>query len=388
MRSGSLLVMFGIALGSFAQTGQLVREGGYWVQTVTGVVSQKRVGLLRVHTRGAVSVQGGREQIVAYTLRKRVRAHSESEARARLAELDLKTGVAGNTAVLTLHYPVRPAAGAELQLKVPADIAVAAVETHSGDVFVYDLGGDVEVKTGAGVIQMDRIGGNIQARTAGGDIRLGTIGGGARCVSGGGSIEAQRTGAESWFDTAGGEIQVWDGGGPVHASTAGGNIHVGRARASVVARTAGGRIEVREAHGLVLAANSGGSIQVGAARGVRLEATGGSIRMRGSSGALRASSDVGSILAELIPGMPLQDSMLSTGAGDITVYIPSNIALTIQAINESGRPGRIISEFPEISVAGERSRQGTLAEGAINGGGPMLKLTSTGGTIYLRRGRQ
>jgi hypothetical protein len=140
----------------------------------------------------------------------------------------------------------------------------------------------------------------------------------------------------------------------------------------------------------VVAGNSGGSIQIGAARGVRLEATGGSIRLRGSSGALRAVSDVGSIQAELHGGLRLQDSVLSTGAGDITVYIPSNIAVTIQALNESSRLGRIVSEFPEIPVRRvvEESNPGTLAEGALNGGGPVLKLTSTGGTIYLRRTRQ
>jgi hypothetical protein len=127
---------------------------------------------------------------------------------------------------------------------------------------------------------------------------------------------------------------------------------------------------------------------VGPAQGVRLEATGGSIRLRGSSGALRAVSDVGSILAELIPGVRLQDSALSTGAGDITVFIPSNISLTIKALNESSRAGRIVSEFPEILVKAGHQDNRTQAEGSLNGGGPVLQLTSTGGTIYLRRVRQ
>jgi len=155
----------------------------------------------------------------------------------------------------------------------------------------------------------------------------------------------------------------------------------------VIARSAGGRIEVEEAAGVVMAANAGGSIQVGHAQSVRLEATGGSIRLRGSSGALRAVSDVGSILAELMPGVRLQDSALSTGTGDITVFIPSNIPLTVKALNETGQLGRIISEFPEILIQTlQQSRM--LAEGTLNGGGPVLQLTSTGGTIYLRRIRQ
>ena len=89
-------------------------------------------------------------------------------------------------------------------------------------------------------------------------------------------------------------------------------------------------------------------------------------------------------------GVPLQDSILSTGAGDITVYIPSNLALTMKALNENGPAGRIISEFSEIMVR-QRGRGGPagtcLAEGALNGGGPVLRLTSTGGTIYVKRQR-
>jgi hypothetical protein len=88
-------------------------------------------------------------------------------------------------------------------------------------------------------------------------------------------------------------------------------------------------------------------------------------------------------------GVPLQDSALSTGAGDITVYIPSNLPLTIKALNENGPAGKIISEFSEIMVrqAAEAARQGVMAEGVLNGGGPVLRLTSTGGTIYVKRQR-
>jgi hypothetical protein len=85
----------------------------------------------------------------------------------------------------------------------------------------------------------------------------------------------------------------------------------------------------------------------------------------------------------------MQDSILSTGAGDITVFIPSNFALTVKALNESGRIDRIISDFAEIPVRSSvaPNRSGTIAEGALNGGGPVLTLTSSGGTIYLRRQR-
>jgi DUF4097 and DUF4098 domain-containing protein YvlB len=385
MRLCSLLCSLAIAGGLYAQPGTLRREGGYWVEVLQG--STAPGSSLKVHTRGPVTIRGtAAASKVTYVLRKKVRARSEAEARQLLSHLQVKTA----PGVLHLSYPARTIASAELEVTTPSRVGSVLVETHSGDVGVSDIQGSVDARSGAGAIQMDRIASSVVARTAGGEIRLGRIAGGVRCYSGGGTITVESTGGESWFDTAGGEIRIGRSAGPVHASTAGGNIQVGRADASVAARTAGGRIEVTEAHGIVIAGNSGGSIQVGSARGVRLEATGGSIRLRGSSGALRAVSDVGNILAELISGGSLRDSILSTGAGDITVYLPSDIAVTIQALNESGRAGRIVSEFAEIPVraAREQSNAMVVAEGALNGGGPTLKLTSTDGTIYLRRVRQ
>jgi DUF4097 and DUF4098 domain-containing protein YvlB len=386
MRAATLIAGGFFACGLFAQTGQLRREGGYWVEVVQGTTPSS-AAQFTVHTRGPVTLDGlPNASGASYVLTKRVRASSAAEARRLLAELQLQPA----PGALILAYPPRPLAQAELHVTVPSRVGRVLIETHSGDISVEDIRGAVEVKSGAGVIQMDRIGSFAVARTAGGDIRLGRIDGGVRCYSGGGTISIDSAGGESWFDTAGGEIRIGRSAGPVHASTAGGNIQIGRAEASVAARTAGGRIEVAEAHDIVVAANSGGSIQVGAARGVRLEATGGSIRLRGSSGALRAVSDVGNILAELIPGNALKDSILSTGAGDITVYLPSDIAVTIQALNEGGRTSRIVSEFAEIPVRSSRgeSHARVFAEGDLNGGGPTLRLTSSEGTIYLRRTRQ
>ncbi|HYO81876.1 MAG TPA: hypothetical protein VES20_10770 [Bryobacteraceae bacterium] len=364
----------------------LRQEGGYWVQTDTRTIPIG-VGALRIQARGPVRVRGtaAKEDGCSLRLVRKVRAKNAGDAKRLLSQISIRSGPGS----VVLSCPERSPALTELEVQVPALLRQLDIHTHSGDLAVSQIAGDVRVQTGAGAIEMEAIRGSVFARTAGGNIRMGHIGGSANCVSGGGSIDVGRVGRESWFDTAGGEIRIGETGGPLHASTSGGNIHVGRALSTVAARTAGGRIDVMEAQGVVVAGNSGGSIHVGAAVGVRLESTGGSIRLKGSSGALRAVSDVGSILAELISGLSLQDSLLSTGAGDITVYIPSDMPLTIEALNENRRDGRIVSEFIEVPVrySSEDGRRAARAEGTLNGGGPLLKLTSASGTIYLRRRR-
>jgi hypothetical protein len=80
----------------------------------------------------------------------------------------------------------------------------------------------------------------------------------------------------------------------------------------------------------------------------------------------------------------LQQSFLTTGNGDITVLIPSNLGVTIRAENEMADTlRRIISEFPGIPVRMRGSQ--VVAEGPINGGGPLLQISGAGGTIFIKR---
>jgi DUF4097 and DUF4098 domain-containing protein YvlB len=195
----------------------------------------------------------------------------------------------------------------------------------------------------------------------------------------------QNAGAVALLATAGGEIFVHQADGAVQATTGGGNIRVERGGAAVVARTAGGLIQVQKADGPVTAESSGGAIQVDSASRVHCESAGGAIRLRNVTGPVDAVAISGSILAEF-SGNSFGNSMLTTSAGDITVRIPSNMALSVQAINDSGGTGRIVSDFPQLRPDAARLPGGpTIADGALNGGGPTLRLEATGGTIYLRR---
>jgi hypothetical protein len=98
---------------------------------------------------------------------------------------------------------------------------------------------------------------------------------------------------------------------------------------------------------------------------------------------MRVSTSLGNIMASLLAGK-LADSFLATGNGDITVYIPSNVGVNIRAQNDlADSTRRIAVEFPGVRVR----RQGRLivAEGPVNGGGPLLQISATVGTIFIRK---
>jgi hypothetical protein len=93
---------------------------------------------------------------------------------------------------------------------------------------------------------------------------------------------------------------------------------------------------------------------------------------------------MGSIVAQILAGKPLAESWLTTGSGDITVLIPSNVGVKIQARNEAADTvRRIISEFPGLNV--QLLGSSVVAEGDINGGGPVLWITGNAGTIFIKR---
>jgi DUF4097 and DUF4098 domain-containing protein YvlB len=358
----------------------ITRDGPFWVQTVSGSEPLPSPGRLVIEAPANVTVQGSTASEVAYTVTKRVKARTENDARRLLEETVVR--ISGrDPASLKI---IGPAVVPEIKVTAPRIVREVRVSTPGGNVAATDLDNSLAVETGGGRMNVNRIGGTVTARTAGGDIILGTVGGSVRCVSAGGPIRADVIRGEAVFETAGGEIIAQEVSGAVRATTAGGGIHIQRAGGPVNADTAGGPIDIANARGMVTARNSGGPIRVGAANGVRCETAAGAIRLMNISGSLRATTAVGNIIAQLIAGPPLSESFLTTGGGDITVYLPSNLGVTIRAQTDAGGRGhRIVSDFPDVVVKTLGSL--TQAEGQINGGGPVLRLSNSRGMIYIRR---
>jgi hypothetical protein len=382
MRFFALLTVISVSL-----LGQdsLVQEGGFWVHTMSGLPIIPPHSRLTINVRGDVIIKGT-DNPASFRLVQRVRARSEAEAQRMFSGVTIGTGTAGGLTIFGVGPSASPYVSNRLELNLPRQLTTVTVETQ-GTVDASDMEGAVDISTIAGAIHVDRVRGAVVTRTGGGDIRIGKIGSTLRCVTGAGSIFIDSAGGEASCETAGGEIEVKEAGGKLTLSTEGGNISVDRAIGSVDAHSGEGMIEVLQAGGVVTAGTRGGSIQIGSARGVRAESAAGQVHVKGSSGPIRVSAAAGSILAELFSGIPFEDSSLVSGLGDITVLIPSNLALSVMATNQSGGRNRgIISDFSEVRVKDMGFFQApALAQGSIHGGGPMLTLNAAGGVIYLRK---
>jgi DUF4097 and DUF4098 domain-containing protein YvlB len=376
------LLISGFLSIALAAEPALTRDGKYWVEVRSGSEPMPPSARLRITSRGAVTLNGVPGAELSYTLKIRVKASGVDEARQLVKRFGVHVAKqGGNAAYLVVQ---RGDGMADLQVKLPRATPETTIATSEGALAFYDLDGAVQAETGGGAVTADRIKGNIVVRTAGGDITLGTVEGNAKCSTAGGKVAATMVRGDATFETGGGDISAQEVHGLVHAATMAGSIRIYNAGSAVIASTGGGPIDVGQAHGVVTARNSGGPVKVGSAEGVRCENAGGGVNLDNISGSVRVSTAVGNIIASLLVGKPMSDSFLSTGSGDITVIIPSNLGVTIRAQNElAGNIRRIVSDFPGISVRVQGGQ--VVAEGPVNGGGPILRISGTGGTIFIKR---
>ncbi len=193
----------------------------------------------------------------------------------------------------------------------------------------------------------------------------------------GGSITAEHLRGEVDLHTAGGSITSIDIDGPLSVETAGGSIKAENIGGPAELHTAGGSITARDVRGSVEAETSGGSITVENAEGdVEAETSGGSIRLTGIQGTANAETSGGSITAELTraPDGPMT---LKTSAGSITLRLTEDTRIDIDA-KASG--GRVRTDLP-IEIEGEVSK--TRLKGELNGGGPLVTLRTSAGSIKI-----
>jgi hypothetical protein len=278
---------------------------------------------------------------------------------------------------------------AEFDIKLPTRFNLD-VETQGGDIGLDGpLQGEARLTTAGGDIRATDISGPIRVETAGGGISLGNLGARAEVRTAGGSIHIGNIRGDGTIETSGGEIQVGQVDGTLRAETAGGDVVIAGAAGQVMARTAGGQIEVGPTGGSVRAETAGGSIRLRGARGrVVAETAGGSIDLLQLAAGVRADTSAGRILAEFdAAAKTFTASQLETSMGDVYVYLPAGLPLTIDAAIDAAAGHHIVTDFP-LNILGDKedfSERTIRGHGTLNGGGEVLRIRTVAGNIEIRK---
>jgi DUF4097 and DUF4098 domain-containing protein YvlB len=259
------------------------------------------------------------------------------------------------------------------------------VTTGGGNIEIPDVDGRVSLTTTGGNVTTGSITGSARIQTDGGHIITKNISQDLTAITGGGHIFVGDIQGEANLHTGGGHIRVESIAGTARVFTGGGNVSVGKSGSQLYADTAGGQIEVGEAFSLVRARTGGGGIRVVRAGGpTQLQSTNGSIYLTQINSAIRASTDAGEITAWFGPDAKLPGGCnLESNHGDIIVYIPKMLPITIDASVQSDNHHELFVD-PSFPLKVTYDQKSTVhAEGALNGGGETLRLHTDQGSIKL-----
>ena len=264
------------------------------------------------------------------------------------------------------------------------------VTTQGGNIDTEDIDGPATLHTSGGNISAGTVSSMARFETGGGHVTVKDVSGDFYATTGGGHITAGAIAGNATLHTAGGHIRVISIGGTAKLDTgAGGNISVEKSGPMLIADTRGGQIEVGEAAGQIRARTGGGGIRVVRSSGpTNLESGGGSIYLTQVNSAVRASTNVGGITAWLgnegkLPG----ECDLHSADGDIVVYIPKQLPVTVDAAIQLGDDHRLVVDpafglkvsYDDVANGSRIAR----ASGELNGGGEVLRLRTVSGNIRL-----
>lgn len=384
-----ILKWIGIAVLSpallFGQA-KLTRQGNTWTEESTGTFS----GCLRLQVEtpgGNVEVRGGTSPDVTYRALRHVRARSEEEARRKLAMVPLRARKAGDLAQLSLEEQRNGNVGVDYFVSVPKVLRKAHMETAGGNILVLNIDGEAFASTAGGDINADQIGGVTRVETAGGRLTLGQIRGKLTAETASGNITLREGLGDTSLETAGGNISVENCARNVRAQSSGGDVDIKRCGGDVRLETGGGSIRLGIIDGIVVAETGGGSIDVESAKAViRAGTASGPIKIRRVTGPVRAETAGGNISASVANGAAWAESLLETSGGDVIVYLPANLAVTIKAtIDNAMSRAAIRSDFPLVFRGGNEwpGMRELIGEARVNGGGPQLVIRTVSGKIEI-----
>ena len=204
---------------------------------------------------------------------------------------------------------------------------------------------------------------NVDLNTLNSDISVVNLTGAVRVKTSGGSLHFQSITGTVSGHTSGGSIEAVDVTGDVQVRTSGGSLRFGAIQGFISGRTSGGSIKVVDCKGGTDVRTSGGGIWLGG--------IGRNVTARTSGGSIQAA----------LATQPESECSLRTSGGAITCTLMPDVAVDLEA-KTSG--GRVSTDFAMESVIQGKAPKNRL-EGSINGGGPLLKLRTSGGNIHLQK---
>lgn len=382
----AVVVLFTIGIPLWAQQSRVYRDGNTWVEEITGTLPAARE--LHVFTDiGSVQVQGNSPHI-SYLIRKRSYAPTEKLARRQFGEFHISAGKTGESDLIQGKVTGKQLArfGSEFIVQAPRDLTLVKVETRGGSLAFTSIAATIVASTGAGLIKLEDLAGPVKIVSGGGNIEAGNLGNDFSVTSGAADVRVANVGGQTQVNLGGGRVYI----GSTHASTiqtGAGSIQVQKCIGDLHVNSGGGNLYLGDVDGAVQATTQGGSVRLASATGpVQVTTGGGSVELYKLGRGAQVETGAGPIMVEFMGNHSFTNSSLHTASGDISVCLNGNEGANVHAQSDMASGSGLLTDFSGLNVTwqgGQFSPRSVWVEGAINGGGPMLRIRTTIGQIGL-----
>jgi hypothetical protein len=177
-------------------------------------------------------------------------------------------------------------------------------------------------------------------------------------------------------NTSGGNVESKNRVGRSDLTTSGGNVRVEKLDGETLLSTSGGNVDALEVKGNVEAETSGGNVFLENIVGnVKGHTSGGDVEFNGVDGRVQGGTSGGNVTVNVTGENKGID--VETSGGDIEIFIKEGIGADVEA-ETSG--GSVDCDLP-VTVRG-KVRDSEL-HGKINGGGNVLRASTSGGSIRI-----
>lgn len=315
-----------------------------------------------VDDRGSVTINSWDEPKIKVVVNKRVIASDDKESN----EIDQKTQTSINTEgnVSTVNantlgagrHPVET----NLQIWIPAKAAVD-LAVGRGDVNVATRTGDVHISTNRGDVTVQQVAGNVTFSSGRGDVR-------AQNVQGDVSISG-RVGDSTVHDVTGSLTLSGEFFGDMDLAHIAKGVNFHSSRTDMEMTSLPGDLNMES--GDLRARTVTGPMRVMTrSKDIHLEDVAGDLKIENTNG-----------LVEYHAGNKLGAVEITNSRGDVQLTLPAKSSFQVEA---QARRGDVSSEFEGVSTSEQHNDHSM--NGSVGSGGPMLRISDTGGDISLRKG--
>ena len=317
---------------------------------------QTRAGNITVHTGG------GNELHVEAN--KSATGSSESHAHERMKYVAVTLEKSGNGYLLqpSNQDDRRGRVNVDLDVEVPKKVNLAAMTTR-GDISISGIAGGVAATSDNGDVEIHDVGSDVSVELKKGDARISNVGGGVRVTGKGSQIDID--------DVAGDATLEGDFFGPVRVRNVTKTTHYASQRSDITLLHLTGRLEL-----------DSGDIEISDVLGAaKIAAHEQDIEAENIAGRLDIADTKGDIKVRLADP-PHEEINIADDSGQVDITLPAKSGFEINAVSRSGE---IESDFEEPSLRLVNGSDTGRLNGKVGSHGPKINITTSYGTIYLRR---